>query len=150
MATAQPLPFGSDAAPRMNTYKTLIDVVLVAFGAVLMTGCPPVERPSKQETSPASGDSGEETHASAETGSEVPEPVTPERPEAMPLLCAIDGGKWCKSCPKGDAGALCCAGEACQVWDVAGPACVGVVGWCSNYTLSAAVAETPAVATCHD
>jgi hypothetical protein len=147
MAATRSLSLGSDTEPRMNTYKMLIDVVLAAFVAGLLTACP--DDKSAEETGPASS-LGETSgsHASGETGGEMSEPV---RPEAMPLLCSIDGGKWCTDvCPQLYAGPLCCVSDWCYP---AGLTCDGVVGWCNNYSLTAdpkAVEIVINPATCHD
>ena len=123
----------------MNNFKTLIDVVFVTFGVTLLTGCPGDK--SSEETGPASGlgETSGTSHASGETGSSEPTASAPERPEAMPMLCSIDGGKWCSGCPQGSAGPLCCAGETCAPWD-AGSVCEGVVAWCDSYTLADKIA----------
>ncbi len=114
--------------------RKLIDIVLVISCSLSLAGCP--DDKSSEETGPASGGTSGEP-AAGETGPEA----QPARPEAMPLLCSIDGGKWCSPCPSGDAGPLCCA-ETCVPW-VDGDACGGVVGWCPNYTTAGKVS------TCH-
>ncbi len=127
----------------------IVDIVLVGAISSMMlalTGCPDNKDGSDSDPGPASslGETGNgSSHASTETGAE-PSPV-PERPEAVPLLCTLDGGKWCKGCEQQNAGALCCAGETCVVWDAAsGVACDGAGGWCGNYSTS------DKTATCHD
>jgi hypothetical protein len=126
----------------MFASNKIIDIVaysLMTFAcAGLLTACP--DDKSSEETGPASS-VGETSgnHAQGETGAEPP-PAPAERPEAMPLLCSLDGGKWCSGCPQESAGPLCCAGEACVPWDVTGVACEGVVAWCNNYTLTGKIA----------
>ena len=115
-------------------------VVLYVFAALALVGCP--DNKSSEETGPASGGTSGDP-ATGDAGTE-PEPV---RPEAMPMLCTLDAGKWCGApCPQGDAGPLCCTGEVCAPWDAAGPACDGAVAWCNNYTLS----DDAKIAACHD
>jgi len=124
----------------MFASNKIIDIV--AYGlmtlacSAVLTACP--DDKSSEETGPASsvGETGG-SHAQSETGAEdpTPPPAPAERPEAMPLLCTLDAGKWCgAACPKGDAGPLCCTDETCVPWDAAGLVCEGVVGWCNNYT----------------
>lgn len=116
-------------------------IIVVAFAcAGLLTACPSDK--SSEETGPASS-VGETSgsHAQGETGSEPPPSAPAERPESMPLLCSLDGGKWCSGCPQGSTGPLCCADGACTPWDVAGVACAGVVAWCNNYALTDKIAS---------
>ena len=148
MAPAQHLTDDIHGTPRMNTFTKLIDLVLVGALGALLTGCPGDKDGSDSDPGPASGigETGGTPAAPAaggETGAEAA--PSPEGPQAIPLLCSVDGGKWCKGCPQGSAGALCCAGETCLPWDAAsGVACEGSLGWCSNYS----VAEK--LVTCHD
>jgi hypothetical protein len=112
----------------------IIDVVALGLCTLatmaMLTACP--SEKSSEETGPASGGTSEQAAGETGPGAE-PEPT---RPESMPMLCTLGAGKWCGApCPKGDAGPLCCSADSCMPWDAAGPACDGLVGWCSNYTL---------------
>jgi hypothetical protein len=153
MATSQHISNDVNGTPRMNMTK-IVDIIFVAALSSLLltqTGCPD-DNKSAEETGPASGGTSGEQAAGETTVSEAA-PEEPARPEEMPLLCSLDGGKWCSPCPKGDAGPLCCAGETCAPWVDGEPACSGVVGWCNNYTTSQhCKAEGACVnmATCHD
>ena len=122
--------------------RKLIDIVLFSLCSLALAGCP--DNKSSEDIGPASGG----TSAGGETGPDASPPDEPVRPEAMPMLCTIDGGKWCPSpCPSGDAGSLCCSDVCVPLGK--GELCGGAVGWCSNYTTS----TTPAggkVSTCHD
>ena len=121
--------------------RKLIDVVLFSFCSLAVAGCP--DNKSSEDIGPASGGTGDPA-VGGETTAADPDPA---RPEAMPMLCTLDGGKWCSPCPSGVAGPLCCA-DVCVPW-VEGEPCGGKVGWCSNYTTSAAP-DGGKVATCHD
>lgn len=129
----------------MNATTKLIDIVLVSALSSMMlalTGCPGDKDGSDSDPGPASGlgETGTPTAAGSETGA-----AAPEGPHAIPMLCSVDGGKWCKGCPQGSTGALCCSGETCVPWDAASDvACGGSVGWCSNYSTK------DKLATCHD
>ena len=112
--------------------KLWVHIILGMTIAAALTACP--DDKSSEETGPASGGTSGEP-AAGETGADASPLAEPARPEAMPLLCTLDAGKWCgAACPKGDAGPLCCTDETCVPWDAASLACEGVVGWCNNYT----------------
>lgn len=122
--------------------RKLIDIVVFSFCSLALAGCP--DNKSSEDIGPASG--GTSDPNAGDTGPDASPPDEPVRPEAMPLLCALDGGKWCSPCPSGDAGPLCCS-DACVPW-ADGESCGGAVGWCSNYTTSTTLAGK--VSTCHD
>ena len=131
MATAPTLPFGSDGTTGLT--KLWVHIILGMTIAAALTACP--DDKSSEETGPASGGTSGEPAAAGETAADASPLAEPTRPEAMPLLCTFDAGKWCgAACPKGNAGPLCCTDETCVPWDAAGLVCEGVVGWCNNYT----------------
>ena len=109
----------STLVSRLSLALVFVGTVVVSFGF----GCSPAGEAAPADLAPMP----------------VVEPAPPVVVEPSPLLCDLDGGRWCSDCvtgqcPQGDAGWLCCSSGVCVAVAVYADCVAGICGWCKNYT----------------